>query len=97
MKCEKCGWILERIISPCICPRCGAILPSKGTGEIKESKPPYAFIDKRGKRAPEPCCRVCGCEVCHSDQYNKPTMDCIKYLRSQISTFLDKGEEVKDE
>jgi hypothetical protein len=44
----------------------------------------YTINDKRGKEAPKEVCRVCGAPDAHSKTYNKPTMDCIKYLRAKI-------------
>lgn len=41
----------------------------------------YSIIDRRGT---EPC-RVCTCpNACHSQEYGKPTMDCIMYLRHRV-------------
>ena len=49
--------------------------------------PEYTVIDKRGQEPTKEVCRVCGAPIevkgTHSLQYNKPTMDCIKYLRNQ--------------
>jgi hypothetical protein len=45
----------------------------------------YTVNDKRGKEPPKENCRVCGSTEVHSKEYNKPTMDCIKYLRSKIA------------
>jgi len=49
----------------------------------------YTITDKRGVEPPKEPCRVCGAPIEkkgeHSKQYNKPTMDCIKYLRSKIT------------
>lgn len=44
----------------------------------------FTVIDRRGREEPKEVCRVCGAPEPHSKQYNQPTMDCIKYLRSQI-------------
>lgn len=45
----------------------------------------YTINDKRGQEKPKPVCRVCGATIeiegTHSLEYNRPTMDCIKYLR----------------
>ena len=47
----------------------------------------YTVIDKRGQEPAKEVCRVCGAPIetkgTHSLEYNKPTMDCIKYLREQ--------------
>lgn len=45
----------------------------------------HTIIDKRGVEPPKEPCRVCGAPVIHSREYNKPTMDCIKYLRGKIA------------
>ena len=34
-------------------------------------------------------CRVCGAKELHSLSYGIPTMDCIKYLRSEIAKLKD--------
>ena len=61
------------------------------TGKI-EIKNGYIVTDRRGlkqnQELPNEVCRVCGCEVVHSKQYNQPTMDCITYLRSVISSLV---------
>lgn len=46
----------------------------------------YSVNDRRGKDKEKPleACRVCGAPKVHTREYNKPTMDCIKYLREQI-------------
>jgi len=49
----------------------------------------FVVNDKRGKKEPEEVCRVCGCEKVHSKEYNKPTMECIKYLRLKITDLED--------
>jgi hypothetical protein len=44
----------------------------------------YTVIDKRGEnkdKKPPEVCRVCGSLVVHTKDYNKPSMDCIKFLR----------------
>ena len=33
-------------------------------------------------------CRVCGCRDVHTKLYNKPTMDCISYLREEINRYI---------
>lgn len=45
----------------------------------------FKVIDRRGREEPKEACRVCGAPECHSKAYNQPGMDCIKYLRSEIS------------
>lgn len=45
----------------------------------------YTVNDKRGKEPTTEPCRVCGAKIPHSKEYNKPTMDCIKHLRSRIA------------
>jgi len=45
----------------------------------------YTVNDKRGKKAPQEVCRVCGAPTVHSKDYNKPTMECIKYLRAELA------------
>lgn len=46
----------------------------------------YKVLDKRGEEKDKTLpCRVCGCPIEHSKDYNKPTMECIKYLRGKIS------------
>lgn len=47
----------------------------------------YKFIDRRYNPKPKPVCRVCGSLHIHSEEYNKPTIDCIEYLRSIISSY----------
>lgn len=34
-------------------------------------------------------CRVCGCSLVHSREYQKPTMDCIRFLRDKIEVLQD--------
>ena len=51
----------------------------------------YVIRDSRGinpDRIPDPVCRVCGASEQHTNQYNQPTMDCIKYLRSEIARLV---------
>jgi hypothetical protein len=43
----------------------------------------YTVNDRRGQEKPTEVCRVCGSKDTHSREYNKPTMDCIKYLRAE--------------
>ncbi len=60
----------------------------------------YTIVDKRGmnegQEHPEEICRVCGSQEVHSKEYGKPTMDCIKYLKDQVS-HLEKTQGWKDE
>ena len=56
----------------------------------------FKITDKRGveeekKEYKEPC-RVCGSNICHSQEYNKPTMECIGYLRENKEQY-DRGFE----
>jgi hypothetical protein len=52
----------------------------------------YKVVDKRGIEPTPESCRVCGGPITtdkkgipnHSREYNKPTMDCIRYLRGRI-------------
>jgi hypothetical protein len=57
-----------------------------------ESK--YTIIDKRGENKDRlekigHACRICGCpDIEHVKSYTEiPTMDCIKYLRGEISKY----------
>jgi hypothetical protein len=59
----------------------------------------FTVIDKRGLGVfkPKEVCRVCGSTDVHSTQYNKPTMDCIHYLKKPLKpkdefTFFYGGE-----
>ena len=52
---------------------------------------PYKVNDKRGKEPVQEPCRVYGAPVTHSRDYNKPTMECIKYLRGRIAELEKKG------
>lgn len=48
----------------------------------------YTVNDRRGEdkeAKPKEACRVCGAPEVHSLEYNKPTMECIGYLRAQIA------------
>ena len=47
----------------------------------------YKVVDKRGKEPEKEVCRVCGSTTVHSKDYNKPTMECINYLRSKIQSL----------
>ena len=53
----------------------------------------YTFTDKRGKEPELEVCRVCGAPIKkkgeHSLVYNKPTMNCIKFMREEISTLKE--------
>jgi hypothetical protein len=40
--------------------------------------------------------RVCGSADAHSKVYNKPTMDCIKYLRARIQELEKKAKEDRE-
>ena len=55
----------------------------------KNEEKPYTITDKRGmnegQEHPEEVCRVCGSKTVHSKKYGKPTMECIKFLKDQIS------------
>lgn len=64
----------------------GVVRTGKGNGESMniEQRNGYTIIDRRGG---EPC-RVCCSQDCHSREYNKPTMECIKYLRGEIARLL---------
>lgn len=44
----------------------------------------YTIIDRSSSGGGDPC-RVCCGPDCHTQEYNKPTMDCIRYLRSEVS------------
>lgn len=57
-----------------------------------EYKANYTVNDRRGesKEPLELPCRVCGSPTEHSKDYNKPTMDCIKYLRDKVSALQQK-------
>lgn len=60
----------------------------------------FKVIDRRGKEEPKEVCRVCGAPECHSKQYGQPTMDCIKYLRTQNGMLenrdADRRMEIED-
>jgi hypothetical protein len=60
------------------------------TPSSKEKKKGYTVNDRRGVEDPKPTCRVCGAPEEHSKEYNKPTMDCIKHLRKEITLLRDK-------
>ena len=46
----------------------------------------YTIRDRREVQGQQPDpCRVCGAPQKHSDRYNNPTMECIKYLRQQLA------------
>jgi len=46
---------------------------------------PYTVIDHRTEpKTPPEACRVCGAPTVHTKNYNQPTMDCIRHLRSQL-------------
>jgi len=54
----------------------------------------FTVIDRR---TPEPC-RVCCCpDDCHSQEYNKPTMECIKYLREEVDWMRKELESQLDD
>lgn len=44
----------------------------------------FTVRDRRGIEEKETPCRVCGAPVEHTQFYNQPTMECIKYFREQI-------------
>lgn len=44
----------------------------------------YTVNDRRLKEKVKEVCRVCGSKKVHTKKYNDPTMECIKYLRSEI-------------
>lgn len=50
-----------------------------------EQKEGYTIIDRRSSSGGGDPCRVCCGSDCHTQEYNKPTMDCIRYLRSEVS------------
>lgn len=39
--------------------------------------------DRRGQEPVGEACRVCGAPECHSREYNRPTMQCVEYLRNR--------------
>lgn len=55
----------------------------------------YTVRDRRGGQHPETAeaCRVCGSAQVHTREYSKPTMDCIEFLRSQVSGLDAKCQE----
>jgi hypothetical protein len=57
------------------------------------SDKPYTITDKRGlekgQETPNEVCRVCGSQEVHSKKYGKPTMECIKYLKNQVSELQE--------
>lgn len=63
---------------------------------VVEEREGYRIIDRRGCEEPKEPCRVCGAPECHSREYNRPTMDCIRYLREreptvkEINTWLNR-------
>lgn len=50
-----------------------------------EEKKGYIINDRRGKEPVGPVCRVCASKEEHSKEYNHPTMECIRHLRTEIS------------
>lgn len=61
----------------------------------------YKVNDRRGQNHEQPGerCRVCGSADVHTDQYNKPTMGCIEYLRglAQKAETIRLGTEPRDQ
>lgn len=51
--------------------------------------------DKRGQSAPTPSCRVCGSSKEHTNRYGTPTMECIEFLRAEISSLKEENEKLK--
>lgn len=50
----------------------------------------YTFINRKGQdKPPVAMCRVCGSPK-HECSYNKPTMECIEYLRAEIQVLKTK-------
>lgn len=49
----------------------------------------YTINDRRDEKKSEEVCRVCGSPQVHSKEYGKPTVNCIEYLRTIISSHED--------
>lgn len=47
------------------------------------TNPGFKVNDRRGQEKAAECCRVCG-GTDHVNDYNKPTMECIKKLRFEL-------------
>lgn len=53
---------------------------------MEEKKEGFVVRDLRGvENKPGEVCRVCGSVNIHSRTYDAPTMDCIKYYRTQLA------------
>ncbi len=57
------------------------------------------IIDKRGDNKVDHSerCRVCGSPEVHTQEYNKPTMLCIGYLREEIAKLKQANLILKQE
>lgn len=57
----------------------------------------HRVIDRRGKDwlKHREACRCCGAGTVHTQDYNKPSPECIKFLRETIR-LLEKNDELPD-
>jgi hypothetical protein len=55
----------------------------------------YTVNDKRGQSAPSPVCRVCGSSKEHSNRYGTPTVECVEFLRAEISSLRKENDALK--
>jgi hypothetical protein len=58
----------------------------EGTEEKHEG---FTVRDLRGREPKETPCRVCGAPTAHTLMYNQPTMECIHYLRSEVTRVTE--------
>ena len=67
-------------------------------GVVDKCPKSYTVTDRRGvdKEEPRLPCRVCGSSVEHSREYNKPTMDCVLYLRQLIVDAMSKPKGIRN-
>lgn len=63
---------------------------------MAESPKGYVVNDRRGKDAPSFPCRVCGSAIEHSTDYNRPTMDCIRFLQEKLQEKIARIEEMME-
>lgn len=56
----------------------------------EEQKDGFVIRDRRGVEAKNPPCRTCGSPVEHTQLYNQPTPECIKYLREEITRLKER-------
>jgi hypothetical protein len=57
--------------------------------DIKDNREEF-----RKRREVGETCRVCGSKEVHSTQYNRPTMDCVEFLRQCMSDMRETIEEL---